>query len=237
MSLGLNELILSHLTIVSFIWYSKVKSHEKLIWVNHHVYLWAHNYFFPSLQNVTILASCQDGTDIHKILQRRKPDFIVIGSLDVMDKSSVVRSSLARHRKVLDESPFNNQVGRSFGPWTCGGSMYHPSIHRLSELPARFNSLAPGKFEWNFRYVIFKRISVIDICSISCETALIWMSLDFTDDQSTLVQVMAWCHQATSHYLNQCWPRSPTPYGITWPLWVSHLVQKCPKTQHFLSIS
>ena len=22
---------------------------------------------------------------------------------------------------------------------------------------------------------------------------------------------MAWCHQATSHYLNQCWPRSPLP--------------------------
>ena len=34
-----------------------------------------------------------------------------------------------------------------------------------------------------------------------------------TDDKSTLVQVMAWCRQATSHYLNQCWPRSPTPYG------------------------
>ena len=41
------------------------------------------------------------------------------------------------------------------------------------------------------------------------------MSLDFTDDQSTLVQVMAWCHQATSHYLNQCWPRSLPPYGVT----------------------
>ena len=26
---------------------------------------------------------------------------------------------------------------------------------------------------------------------------------------------MAWCRQATSHFLNQCWPRSPTPYGIT----------------------
>ena len=26
---------------------------------------------------------------------------------------------------------------------------------------------------------------------------------------------MAWCSQATSHYLNQCWPRSPTPYGVT----------------------
>ena len=28
---------------------------------------------------------------------------------------------------------------------------------------------------------------------------------------------MAWCHQATSHYLNQCWPRSILPYGITRP--------------------
>ena len=25
---------------------------------------------------------------------------------------------------------------------------------------------------------------------------------------STLVEVMAWCHQAPSHYLSQCWPRS-----------------------------
>ena len=51
--------------------------------------------------------------------------------------------------------------------------------------------MAPGKFEWNFRGVIFKRILVIDGWRISCEIALIWMSLDFTDDQSTLVQVMA----------------------------------------------
>ena len=34
------------------------------------------------------------------------------------------------------------------------------------------------------------------------------MQLDLTDDKSTLVQVMAWCRQATSHYLSQCWPRS-----------------------------
>ena len=52
---------------------------------------------------------------------------------------------------------------------------------------------------------------------ISCEIALIWMSFDFTDDQSTLVQVMAWCHQAPSHYLGQCWPRSLMPYGVTRP--------------------
>ena len=31
---------------------------------------------------------------------------------------------------------------------------------------------------------------------------------------------MAWCRQATSHYLNQCWPRFPTSYGVTRPQWV-----------------
>ena len=85
------------------------------------------------------------------------------------------------------------------------------------------NSLAPRKFEWNFRYVIFKRILVIDGWGISCEIALIWMSLDSTDDQSALVQGMAWCRQATSHYLNQCWPRSLPPYGVTRPQWVNTL--------------
>ena len=80
-----------------------------------------------------------------------------------------------------------------------------------------FNSLAPGKFECNFRYVIFKRILVIAGWGISCEIALIWTSLDLTDDQPTLVQVMAWRHQATSHYLSQCWPRSLSPYGVTRP--------------------
>ena len=83
------------------------------------------------------------------------------------------------------------------------------------------NSLAPGKFKWNFRYVIFKWILVVNGWHISCEIALIWMSLDFTDNQSTLVQVMTWCLQATSHYLSQCWPRSLTPYGITRPQWVN----------------
>ena len=78
-----------------------------------------------------------------------------------------------------------------------------------------FNSLAPGKFEWNFRYLIFQIISVIDGRVISCELALRWMSLDLTDDKSILVQVMAWCRQATSHYLSQCWPRSLSPYGVT----------------------
>ena len=56
---------------------------------------------------------------------------------------------------------------------------------------------------------------------ISYVIALRWMPLDLTDDKSTLVQVMAWCHQATRHYLSQCWPRSLLPYGVTRSQWVN----------------
>ena len=43
---------------------------------------------------------------------------------------------------------------------------------------------------------------------------LVINSLRISDDKSTSVQVMAWCHLASSRYLNQCWPRSMTPYDI-----------------------
>ena len=51
-------------------------------------------------------------------------------------------------------------------------------------------------------------IFVTDGCEFSSEIAIRWTSLDLSDDKSTLVQVMGWCRQATSHNLNQCWPRS-----------------------------
>ena len=70
---------------------------------------------------------------------------------------------------------------------------------------------------------IFKLILVIVDWGISCDIALRWMSLDLTDDESTLVQVMAWCRQPTSHYLSQCWPGSLSPYGVTRPQWVNSL--------------
>ena len=62
---------------------------------------------------------------------------------------------------------------------------------------------------------------------ISYEIALRWMPLNLSDEKSTLVQVMAWCRQATSHYLNQCWPRSPTPYGVIRPQWVNIIHNHC----------
>ena len=91
---------------------------------------------------------------------------------------------------------------------------------RAKSSGACFNSLTPRRFQQNLRKIHFKLILVTDGCDISSEIALIWTSLDLSD-KSTLVQVMAWCRQATSHYLNQCWPRSLPPYGVTRPQWVS----------------
>ena len=34
---------------------------------------------------------------------------------------------------------------------------------------------------------------------------------------------MAWCHQATSHYLSQCWLRPRLPHGFPRPQWVNSL--------------
>ena len=51
--------------------------------------------------------------------------------------------------------------------------------------------------------------------STSCEIAQQWMPQNICDDDKwKLVQVMAWWCLQTSHYLNQCWPRSMLPYGI-----------------------
>ena len=85
------------------------------------------------------------------------------------------------------------------------------------------NSSTPGSFWWNWREVIFKLILVIYGWGICCEIALRWLSLHFTDGKVTLVQVMAWCHQATSHYECQCWPNSMLPNEVTKPQWVKSL--------------
>ena len=77
------------------------------------------------------------------------------------------------------------------------------------------NSLTPGRFPWKFIRINFKLSLVLNGWGVSCEISPRWMSLHLTDDKSTLVQVMAWCHQATSHYLFRFWLSSISPYGVT----------------------
>ena len=82
------------------------------------------------------------------------------------------------------------------------------------------NSLAPGRSQCDFENVIFNLALLIGIFKSTYENVLRWMPQNLSDDKSTLVQVMAWCRQATSHYLNQFWPRNLPPYGVTRPQWV-----------------
>ena len=80
-----------------------------------------------------------------------------------------------------------------------------------------FNSLSPGRSECDSKNVIFNLVLLIGIFRSSRDNALRWMPQDLTDDKSTLVQVMAWCRQTTSHYLSQCWLSSLSPYGVARP--------------------
>ena len=84
------------------------------------------------------------------------------------------------------------------------------------------NSLAPERFQRNFSKVNFPANFSDWKQSISCKIVLKWIPMDLTDCKSTLVQVMAWCRQATSHCLSQCWPRFMSPYGVTRPQWVKN---------------
>ena len=57
-------------------------------------------------------------------------------------------------------------------------------------IQTKFNRLAPGWFEWNFIYVLFQLILVIDGWGMSGEIALRWMPLDLSDDKSTSLHMM-----------------------------------------------
>ena len=63
-------------------------------------------------QGVTIIMSGVENGACVANLQKRKPapEEVIIGSLDIMDKAEMVRRKLAKHRKALEESPFNNQM-------------------------------------------------------------------------------------------------------------------------------
>ena len=97
-----------------------------------------------------------------------------------------------------------------------------------------FNSLAQGRFWCDFKNSIFNLVLLIGVWRSLYDNALGWIPQNITDDKSTLVQVMAWCRQSTSHYPSQCWPRSMSPYGVTRPQWVKSLkTMRLERNGHF----
>ena len=55
---------------------------------------------------------------------------------------------------------------------------------------------------------------------------------------------MAWCRQATSHYLSQCWPRSLPPYDVTrpqrviqyWTALLTWMISFKPQIHHYIEL-
>ena len=88
---------------------------------------------------------------------------------------------------------------------------------RVSRPPCWNNELIGPWEMWRqfCKYIFQTHFTRIDVFSTSCEICLRWVPHDPIDDKSTLDQVMAWCRQATSHYMRKCWPRSLLPYCVT----------------------
>ena len=73
------------------------------------------------------------------------------------------------------------------------------------------NSLASGRCARNIKSIIFKLIIVGWAFCHSLWNCSQLNATNLTNDNSTLVRVMAWCGQAAIHYLNKCWPRFISP--------------------------
>ena len=80
--------------------------------------------------------------------------------------------------------------------------------------------LVRGKCGSSFESIIFIHIIQSSWLSTRCAITLRWMPQHFTNEKTTWVEVMAWCRQASSHYLSQCRTNSISPYGVTRPRWV-----------------
>ena len=47
-----------------------------------------------------------------------------------------------------------------------------------------------------------------------------WIPQNIINEKWMLINLMAWCRQATSNYLGQCWSISMASYGVTRTQWV-----------------
>ena len=94
-------------------------------------------------------------------------------------------------------------------------------LQRVSRIcPIFIGHLTPRTCGSNLKSMNYKLILQNSNLNAHCGIALRWMLPNLTNEKLTLVQVMAWCCQATSHFLNQCWPSSVWLSGVMWPQWV-----------------
>ena len=109
------------------------------------------------------------------------------------------------HMPRIEITCQQNNLGNMLTHWSLGD--LDVIVHM--QFPILFNWLASSDL-------------LIIIPSDECHKVL-------TDDKSTLVQVMAWCCQAPSHYLSQCWLSYMSPY---WSKWINPLAAGSRKSDN-----
>ena len=132
----------------------------------------------------------------------------------------VVMTLSLHSQKTPHVSPSRVRYGLSlWGIWRKSTTCYNNTKLYIAELYAKqcytdqcyneipfiwVNSLTPRRYGSNFGSKIFQlNIQSLGIC---CDIALRSTLQNLTNEKLSLVQVMAWCHQATSHHLSQCLP-------------------------------
>ena len=98
-------------------------------------------------------------------------------------------------------------------PYAYTHHVIHPLLIAASTHPYQLTGLWRM---WKKLYIyisnsFYKLIS----WSLPATMDLGWVPQKPIDDKYLLVQVIVWFHQETSHYLNQCWPWSMSPYSAT----------------------
>ena len=80
------------------------------------------------------------------------------------------------------------------------------------------SSLVLERSGCDFKKSVLNHVLLIGTSTFRCShvNAIRYMNAIGLTDKSTLVQVMAWCRQATSHYLSQCGPRPISLFGVNY---------------------
>ena len=106
--------------------------------------------------------------------------------------------------------------------WLCIGNWftYNSDLWHSFELNPQHS---PQSTHWLWtKWMIFYNDILSTVFLAENSSIFIWVSLKcvyggLIDDKSTLVEVMAWCYLAPSHYLDQWWQRSTISHAITRP--------------------
>ena len=107
----------------------------------------------------------------------------------------------------------NKRLRKQLKPWW----FETPPRPLLRHCNAKWPRFRRRHFQMHFRE--WKVQMLFSDWSLDHSTGIVIMGMLWgnNDGKPSLVLEMAWCHQATSHCMDQCWQRPMTPYGVTRP--------------------